>query len=211
MMRIGVFIAGIMLWNTTVYSQVLFGEVWIDGWGDESQGKGVERVEIVNYGDRDRDLSGWSLESTSGALVSTSPPERWFFSTGTVIKATSRMTIYWNASGEDSSTMLYTGSGINLLDNTAGDLALVSPEGIEHYLQWGAAGQGLEVAAVAAGKWTAGEFLESFGEGGCCEAWGYLYLFDTSGGETGWVLIQVIDSAVMDQTWGSLKVDFLRR
>ena len=198
-MRAYFLIVGIMLWSTSSYSQVLFGEVWIEH---------IETIEIVNHGDRDQDLSGWSLQSTSGTLDNASQPKIWFFPTETVIKAHNLVNIFWNASGGDSPNRLYTESGFNLLDSAAGDLALVSPEGIEHYLQWGAAGQGLEAVAVAAGKWMAGEFLESFGEGGCCEAWGYGYLFDPSGEEISWVHMHAINSAVLIQTWGFLKGEF---
>lgn len=73
--------------------------------------------------------------------------------------------------------------------------------GLEHYVQWGAAGQAQEAEAVASGKWQEGEFLESLA-GGPYLAFGYGYNHDTGLWSD---RIMAIDSVVRGSRWAEVK------
>lgn len=161
------------------YSQVVMSRVLINPAGNENSHAIREAVGIVNLGTEVQDLSGWFFLSTPP-----DPADSWSFPLGTEISPGQRYTIYWRTPQPEQSfsdTFFTETTGISLLDNDGGDLALVSPEGIQHYVQWGEAGQVLEELAVAANKWIADkavpapdqdQWLQYDGDGFTPEDWG---------------------------------------
>lgn len=201
----------VLLCQAISHGQVLLGEVLVRTFCDKRL-DGAETVGLINYGDQTQDLTGWSLQSTPAARANLPNPDRWTFPANTAIEPGNRLTVYWNEAGEDRADALYTGAtGLSPLDDEAGDLALVSPAGIEHYLEWGAPGQGLEAAAVAAGKWKAGESLTLLDrEWGCFDGWGFEYVYRPSG-DFQWQMFgeSVVVDAVQSLTLGVIKAYFL--
>ena len=176
------------------FGQVVIEQLLLDPAGNESRNDTPEIIVILNRGESTQDLTDWTLSSTPPAEA----PDVWAFPAGTMLQAGQRATIHWRAPQADQADILYTETGVTLLNNDGGDLALISPDGIEHYVQWGKAGQGIEEAAVAAGKWTAGDVVERPPEG-------EVLLYDGSGYSSGdWSLLEVptVAEAI---SWGLVK------
>ena len=148
---------------SSLQAQVVIERVLVDPSGNESRNDTPEFVVIRNMGTETVPISGWSLLS--------SPPadalDTWAFPEGMVIGPGSSITLAWYTLPEYTEEgQVATGkANLSLLNNDGGDLALVSPDGIQHYVQWARAGQALEAQAVDAGCWTAGEAVAAPTEG----------------------------------------------
>ncbi len=199
--KICVMLTAILFTASTVFGQVVIDLVLVNPPRTERGNEVSETIQIVNLGSESRDLTGWSLSSSSGEGTSS-----WTFPSGIQIKPDQRFTIYWHASAYPIRAIytLYTGvDGIAPLDDDGGDLALISPEGIEHYVQWGESGQELEALAAAAGKWTEGAAVDRPGiEQGL--------IYDGEGvGVSDWSIAAMVDfersTAVEAKSWGAVK------
>ena len=151
------------------FGQVVIDRVLVNPPRTERGNIVPETIQIVNLGSEIRDLTGWSLSTSSGEVASS-----WTLPGGVRIKPDQRLTIYWHATPYPIRAIhtYYTGAGgVAPLDDEEGDLALISPAGVEHYVQWGESGQVLENRAAAAGKWTEGTAVDPPGvEQGLIEA-----------------------------------------
>lgn len=182
--------------------QVGFVQLLLNGSGIDPDAVHQEIILATN-GPDPVDLTGWSLVATPPVDT----PAVWPFPDNTVIRPHRVIWVRWNAPPVThpalaSSDQFYsTGTDIALLDTTAGDLALRSPEGIVHYVQWGRAGQGSEQAAAAAGKWTAGEATDVPQKGDCLAPLG-----DEGYRAASWqIIICILFTSIDRVSWGRMK------
>lgn len=136
--------------------QVAISEFQYDFLGPDT---GKQWVELKNFSEAESyDLSGHYLYM---------PPNDFRFPGGTVVPAGEILVVYFNRSGEDTPNEIYTGIAGQRDLRDADSLALYStnlffdPSRIIDFLQWGEPSSAVEFVAVAAGIWTAGEFVDS--------------------------------------------------
>lgn len=136
---------------------VVINELLYDPTGTDT---GLEWIELLNTGSAAFDLTGYELKP-DGAAYYVFPPF--------VLASGARVVIHINLVGSDSDTELFTGPSSNM-GNTAGSIVLFtgsvhSDDTIRDFMQYGAAGQSWESAAVDAGIWSSGEFTQDPDEG----------------------------------------------
>ena len=131
---------------SSLQAQIVIDRVLIDPIGNESRNDTPEFVVIRNGGTETVNMSGWSLRSSPPADT----PDTWAFP-DTVISPGGSLTLLWYTLPDYAQIATGT-ANLSLLNNDGGDLALVSPEGLQHYVQWARAGQALEAQAVEAGR-----------------------------------------------------------
>lgn len=138
-------------------TEIIVNELLCDPEGGDT---GLEYIEILNVSDSDVLLTGWDLKPDDAPYYTF--PEF-------TLNAHARVIVHINADGENSETDLYTGPGSNM-GNSAGFVALFndtshSSSTIVDYLEYGQGGQTWEAAAVDAGIWTTGDFIDGQVEG----------------------------------------------
>lgn len=180
--------------------QVLLSEVWVVQLFELNPHYDVpETVVLTNHGAEPVDLAGWSL-TTSPGLAGPGSVDSWALPVGTTLPAGEELTIYWSVDMADPGRLSTGPDPLARLNNVAGDLALRSPSGLVHYLEWGAAGQAQEAEAVAAGMWQDGQYLEVWP----VDWWmGSGFRYDYDNGR--WQVAMVIDSAVRGSGWAEVK------
>lgn len=138
-----------------------------------------------------------------------------------LVPAGGRVRVYVNQSGFQSApTTLFMPTLLDLND-VAGSLALLTPntnpatasvfkpDQMIDYLEWGAAGQAYEAVAVAAGLWTAGQFLPTMNYGHSMEFCG----LGGNYGKSYWAEVSVpnfgtdggCNTPTATTTWGRIK------
>lgn len=140
-----------------VSADVVINEVLYDPDGTDT---GKEYIRLYNNGDSDVDLTNWDLDPSSAP---------YFTFPSFILKSKTFVNIYINTFGTDSETDLYDNDSSNM-SNTKGPIALFnstthSQSTIIDYIEYGEAGQSNESKAVAAGIWTAGDFIPDADEG----------------------------------------------
>jgi hypothetical protein len=155
-------VVSLCLASTTVNAAalVIISEVLLDPLGVNT---GRQLVELTNVGDTD-----FSMGGTGYWLYF--PPSSWQFPPNVVLPAGSSLQVYINRPGSATPTELYTGSsGMRTLrgQGSQGDsIALfrsnlfADPTALVDFVQWGAAGNGVEDIAALAGQWTQGTFVD---------------------------------------------------
>lgn len=133
--------------------KVVISEVFYDNGSSTAD---IQWVELYNGGDLPFGLTGYHLYYGYGNYYT--------FPTFT-LNGKSFVVIRIHAAGIDSSTNLYTGTiSLGEMDDTAGEVFLfhniIGNSGTPvDYVQYGAGGHTWEPNAVAAGIWTAGDFV----------------------------------------------------
>ena len=124
---------------------------------------GLEYIRLYNNADSSFNLTGYELNAVSG--------DYYIFSSFS-LNPKSFITIHWRKDGINTQTDLYTGtSGFDAnMGNTTGWVALFrskhdEKDTIIDYIEYGATGQTHEPKAIAAGIWTAGDFIPDVSEG----------------------------------------------
>lgn len=130
---------------------VVINEVFYDPIGTDT---GLEWIELYNPQPDPIDLNGYDLGASS----------KYFTFPSFVLASKSYVIIHWNATGENTSTELYTGINNNNMGNSSGWVALFkntthSKDTIVDYIEYGVAGQSWESAAIGAGIWQEGQFV----------------------------------------------------
>lgn len=147
---------------------VVIRRVLVNPPGNDASNVNTEMIVLHNASDEPADMTGWSLELSPG--LNDDGVDHFPFPAGHTIEAGETRTILWYLSVSDATgdlgRSLYAPWGHYAhLDNDAGDLALVSPDGPVHYVAWGQPGQRLESIAAEAGIWTVGAVAPTPGEG----------------------------------------------
>ena len=127
---------------------------------------GLDLIEISNLGNADGDLGRYRVAASNGTAA-TVPVDSF------QVRAGERVTVHVDSSGINvEPTDLYLPTLLDL--PTTGSLALYVPNTtpfaslndatqIVDFVQWGAGGQSREATAVAAGYWSAGQFIPTVG------------------------------------------------
>jgi hypothetical protein len=168
-MRIILLINILIATTSMANGQIHINRVLVDPAGNENRNAIPEIIVLGNYSEVEAELGGWALKSTPPE----DEPDHWEIPNGIVLGAGEEIAIYWHTP-EDIEVDAIAGVPLtidpiltgkddtSLLNNDGGDLLLMDPAGAsKHYVQWSDDSQGLEVGAVTAGLWTAGEFVES--------------------------------------------------
>jgi hypothetical protein len=118
---------------------------------------GLEWVEIYNNTGSEVVMDGYNLYA-DGYGYYTFPSFR--------LPSGNLVVVHINTAGTDSATDLYTGSGGSNMSDTAGSIAIFNSSThnsstIIDYLEYGSGGQTWQPAAVAAGIWTAGDYIKN--------------------------------------------------
>lgn len=141
-------------------SSVVINEVMFNPTGDDT---GNEWVELYNGSNEQVDISGWELYPDGIGYVT--------IPNGFLIGAKRIVLIHLRLAGNNSGTDIYQTTGSSNMGNTSGSVALFSGEPrkdtIKSFVQWGRGGETWESAAVDAGLWDKGSFIDlnSFLEG----------------------------------------------
>jgi plastocyanin len=127
---------------------------------------GLDLIEISNLGAAAGDLGRYRIAPSNGSTV-TVPVDSF------LVRPGDRVTVHANASGTSvEPTDLYlpslpdlptSGSLALYVPNTAPSTSLNDSTQIVDFVQWGAGGQSREATAVAAGYWSAGQFIPTVG------------------------------------------------
>lgn len=134
--------------------EVTFSEILFDPQGTDT---GFEWIEIYNAGDTPADLTGWQLYPDGIGYF--------LFPAGFALAAKSFAVVHLRVNGSNSSSELYHPviSSKNM-GNTAGSAALFAGEPgkdtIKSFVEWGKGDGTWESAAVKAGMWAKGTFVD---------------------------------------------------
>lgn len=134
--------------------EVSFSEILFDPQGTDT---GLEWIEIYNAGDTPADLTGWQLYPDGIGYF--------LFPAGFALAAKSFVVVHLRVSGSNSSSELYHPViPSKNMGNTAGSVALFSGEPgkdtIKSFVEWGKGDGTWESAAVKAGMWAKGTFVD---------------------------------------------------
>lgn len=129
---------------------VVINEVFTNGTA------GASFVELKNAGASSANLTGYYLCQY---------PSYWPFPSGVTIPSGGFLVIHWNATGTNTATNLYTGTGtLADLSPSSGEVGFYSSNGFGSssddvdYVEWGNGGHTREAPAVGAGIWSTGDF-----------------------------------------------------
>lgn len=134
-------------------SPVTIEEVLIDPAGANT---GMQYVELFNASAFEADIGGWVLTDGTSAFT---------FAYGFRVASGGRVLVHVGAAGSPDSANQFAPS-FGELDVTAGSLALLrAGSDLVDYVQWGAAGNAFEGAAVLVGEWVGGDYVLRAQEG----------------------------------------------
>ncbi|MGB3976544.1 MAG: lamin tail domain-containing protein [bacterium] len=138
-------------------TSIVINEVHFNPLGNDT---GKEFIELLNVSNQPVDLTGYDLKPDTSSYY-TFP----IF----ILSPGERVSIRINTDGEDTDNELFTGLTGNM-GNSAGFVALFNSSTHSHstlvdYVAYGAGGQTWESAAVTAGIWTTGDFVDLCEEG----------------------------------------------
>lgn len=109
-------------------------------------------IELFNASDFDADIGGWVL---------TNGNDNFTFPYGFQVPSHGRVIIHVGESGTADSAVQFAPS-FTRMDTAAGSLALLrAGNELVHFVQWGTALSPMEGAAVVAGVWQAGDFVQA--------------------------------------------------
>ncbi|TSC69115.1 MAG: hypothetical protein G01um101466_189 [Parcubacteria group bacterium Gr01-1014_66] len=142
-------------------NEVGINAVFFDPTGSDTGG---EWVDIYNKSDTSTSLSGWQLYLDSAGYFT--------FPENFELGSKKEVVVHVRFSGNNSASDLYLPDASANMGNTAGSVALFSgsergKDTLQHFVQWGRAGETWETAASDIGIWEKGTFvdLSSFTEG----------------------------------------------
>ena len=137
---------------------VAINEILFDPAGADT---GLEKIELYNPDAAAQDLSGWELYPDGIGYFS--------FPDGFLLSSASFVTIHFRASGANDAENLYHSSPTANMGNSSGSLALFRPGGrgagtivdfVRYYKPGSSERKTWEPAAIEAGLWVAGEFVD---------------------------------------------------
>jgi len=145
-------------------SHIVIEEIGLGGIPSDDGVTSSSFLELRNVGD--------ALEDLGGTVVVLAGESAYEFAVGTLLGPGEQLLLLLAADGEDTDFVRYTGADafrrLGLVDSLSVhvdgvglDDAAEDPSRVLYFVQWGAGGGPFESAAVAAGAWRDGEFVDS--------------------------------------------------